>query len=129
MRSPVPTGIGRRLARAVVGAAVVVLPMAVPAVADAATPCSEQVCLFDSQGRFVGAYQEITDDPQLFGTGRTAYAVNGFDDEAVYFVYDGGRTSCIQPKREASVQIAEYGPVRGLQIRPGGNCYPGGSVQ
>ena len=116
--------------RLLVGLVALVAPLAAaPAVANAATPCSEQVCLFDDNGRFVGAYAEVTDYFQEFETTRTASAVNGFQNEAVYFVYANGATSCIQPKREASVSISDYGPATGLMIRPDGNCYPGGEIQ
>jgi hypothetical protein len=100
-----------------------------PAVANAATPCSGQVCLFDSHGRFVGAYEDVTTSFQSLNTARTTSVVNGFSDNAVYFKHANGATSCIQPQREASVLIPDYGHAVGLMIRPGGNCYPGGQIQ
>jgi hypothetical protein len=102
---------------------------ALPDSANAATPCSGQVCLFDSTGAFIGGYTDVTNSWQSFNTARAASAFDGFSDNAVYFKYSNGPTSCIQPQREASVQVAAYGNVTGLMIRPGGNCYPNGQIQ
>jgi hypothetical protein len=122
---------GRRLVRPLVCLALAAIPAVVaPSVANAATPCSEQqLCLFDDNGRFIGAYQDVTTSFQRLATDRTASAVNGFADNAVYFKHRNGATSCIQPKREASVLIPDYGRVTGIMIRPNGNCYPNGQIQ
>jgi hypothetical protein len=126
-----PAANGRRwLVRLLIGLATFATPAVIaPTVANAATPCSDQVCLFDDHGRFVGAYQDVTTSFQGFETTRTASVVNGFSDNAVYFKHANGATSCIQPQREASVQVPAYGPAIGLMIRPGGNCYPAGQIQ
>jgi hypothetical protein len=119
-----------RLVRPLVCLALAAIPTVVaPSVANAATPCSEQLCLFDDKGRFIGAYQDVTTSFQRLATGRTATAVNGFADNAVYFKHRNGATSCIQPKREASVLIPDYGRVTGIMIRPNGNCYPNGQIR
>jgi hypothetical protein len=130
MPVPVPPNRRRRLGRLLVGLAIVVFPAVVtPSVASAATPCSDQVCLFDDNGRFIGAYEDVTTSFQELATTRTASVVNGFGDDAVYFEHRNGPTSCIQPRRQASVSIPDYGPVTGIMIRPGGNCYPDGRIQ
>ena len=100
-------------------------------VANAATPsdCSGMVCLYGPDGKLVGTYQDVTDDWQFFDRVRTSKAFNGFQDNAVYLLHATGATSCEQPQRYASVDHAGYGPVVGLKIRPGGNCYPDGHIQ
>jgi hypothetical protein len=122
---PMPSWL-KRLATAT---AVIALPLvAAPATAHAATPCAGQVCLYDDQGSFVGSYRDVTGGWQSFSRVRTASAVNGFTDNAVYFKHQNGQTSCIQPQRTASVNIAGYGPVVALWIVSNGNCYPGGVI-
>jgi hypothetical protein len=119
----------RRLARLLASLAVVVLSLlAIPAAANAATPCSGQVCLYDSSGAFVGGYQDVTSTWQDFSRYRTASAFDGFADNAVYFKYLSGTTSCIQPQREASVYRGGNDPVVALMIVSNGNCYPGGKI-
>jgi hypothetical protein len=119
----------RRLMHVLAGLAVAALPMlAVPAAANAATPCSGQVCLYDTSGAFIGAYQDVTSTWQYFSRDRTASAFDGFSDNAVYFRYSSGKTSCIQPQREASVYQDGYGSVVALMVVSNGNCYPGGKI-
>ena len=117
------------IAGIVVALVALVASASAPGVANAATACSGQVCLFDDNGHFIGAYTDVTDYFQNFATARTTSASNGFADNAVYFIHVNGATSCIQPQRDASVSISDYGPVTGLMIRPGGNCYPNGEIQ
>lgn len=101
------------------------------ATAAAATPpnCADRVCLFDKDGRQVGAYQDVTRNFQSFVYFRTRTAVNGFGDNAVYFLYDSKKTSCIQPQRTAFLVFDGDDPVVGIMIRPGGNCYPDGEIR
>jgi hypothetical protein len=108
---------------------------AVPATVNAAATLpgcvrDEQVCLYDLNDKFVGAYSDVSSDWQTVAGKRVASARNLFSDYAVYFRHGSGEsavTSCIQPRREATFQ--ELSAVTGIMIRPNGNCYPNGAIQ
>jgi hypothetical protein len=118
--------------RVVAVAAIAALPiLGLATTANAATPsnCDGMVCLYGADGSLVGTYHDVTGDWQYFDRVRTASAFNGFQNNAVYFLHATGQTSCEQPQRSASVDHPGFGPVVGVKIRPGGNCYPGGQIQ
>jgi opacity protein-like surface antigen len=123
------TAARRWLPRFVAGAAVAVSMLAAPAAADAAQPCDGQVCLYDSGGNFVGSYHDPTTSWQYFNRTRSASAFNGFGNNAAYFTYKSGKTSCIQPKRSANLVFNSDDPVTGIMIVSNGNCYPDGKIQ
>jgi hypothetical protein len=98
--------------------------------AAAATPCENRVCLYDGNGQSIGSYQDPTRSWQHFVNFRAEHAFNGFGNNAVYFLYDSGKTSCIQPKRNADLLFDNDDPVVGLKImKNDGNCYPNGEIQ
>lgn len=103
--------------------------LGVTGTANAAEPCAGQACLYDREGNPIGSYQVSTDQWQEFTRFRTATAVNGFEDSAVYFLNRNGTTGCIQPRRTASTSTAGGNVPVAIMIRAGGNCYPGGQIQ
>jgi hypothetical protein len=117
------------------------LPVLAPAAANAAEAhpagvldsCQGAVCLFDTDDTLVGyadASQRHVDQWQRADAWerQTVFAANGLADNAVYFSYTGGATSCIQPQREASVEFSgsAYGTVEWIMVSSSGNCYPNG---
>jgi hypothetical protein len=97
--------------------------------AEAATACPDWVCLFDVDGRPIGGYGNVTEDFQDFARFRTASAFNGFSNQAVYFHYRSGMTSCVPPESFADLVFTDKDPVDGLKIRPGGSCYPNREIR
>jgi hypothetical protein len=134
---------GRWFGRFSIGLAMAALPALAPVAANAAEAhqagvldsCQGQVCLFtddtllgfvDVSPRLVGQWQQA-DGWET----QTVYAANGLADNAVYFSYASGATSCIQPQREASTDFSDsgYGAVEWFLVSSSGNCYPNGQIQ
>jgi hypothetical protein len=121
---------GRGVARvATIVTAIALAMFGATTAAEAATACPDWICLFDVDGRPIGGYGNITEDFQDFERFRTASAFNGFGNQAVYFHYRSGMTSCVMPERFADLVFTDKDPVDGLMIRPGGTCYPGGEIR
>ena len=93
--------------------------------AEAATACPDWICLFDVDGRPIGGYGNITEDFQDFERFRTASAFNGFGNQAVYFHYRSGMTSCVLPERFADLVFTDKDPVDGLDDPPRRHLLPG----
>jgi hypothetical protein len=108
----------------------------IPTVASAVPPPGCQypyVCVYTGQnGNYVkvGQFKDATNNWQTFSRTDITYAYNSRNANVAYFLYSkstgNGAGSCIQPGRDASLEVPEYGYVTAIRIsqdREGPKCF------